>query len=247
MSDKASNHRLFFSDGDESRQICTIRQNPNDGTIYFSAPKFGEIDWQIPTIKPNSSPQLGTFKAGADGKLSLHGSGVTHVRPHQTFGSNEFAIQGAALKDPEGKSLGVRHLLTIFLSEPTHQPDSPFGARKTDYLIAVKTKQPYVFVFWAVPIVSQISSIGIQSSFEINDLESVPPDCGWGWFSLIHHGVIWFAYRTKHMERWPLNAQACYFDGYYIPILIGTGVGTFHLELRPPGFSIDDKKLAIKI
>lgn len=247
MSDRASSRRLFFSDGSESRQICTVSQNQYDGSIYFSAPNFGEMDWLVPMFEPNSPPSLLTFRAGAQGKLSLHGSGVSHVRPHESYGSNEFVIRGAALKDPDGKSLGVRHLLTVFLSEPTHRPTSPGGARKTDYIITAKTKQPYVLVFWAVPLVSQVLSICIRGSFHVDDLESVPPDAGWGGFSLMQHGVIWFAYRTKHMDRWPRSAQACYFDGYFVPLLVGTGTGTFRLELKRPGLALIGTELSIQL
>jgi hypothetical protein len=75
----------------------------------------------------------------------------------------------------------------------------------------------------------------------------MPPDMGWGGFTLTLHSVIWFGYRTKHMDRWPLNAQACYLDGYWVPVLIGTGPGAFRLELRRPQFSLTETDLTIQL
>jgi hypothetical protein len=103
-------------------------------------------------------------------------------------------------------------------------------------------------VFRAEPgTVDAIRWIRITASFHVDELESVPPDGGWGGFSLMQHGVIWFAYRTKHMDRWPLSAQACYYDGYFVPLLVGTGIGTFRLELKRPGLSLTGTELVIQL
>lgn len=246
MQDTAKSRRVFFSSEDRIRQLCTVTQNQNDSSIYFSSPSFENINWLSIKFIPESEPILLTFKADAQGKLSLHGSGVTHVRPHNSFGTNEFTISGAALKDPNGETLGVRHLVTLFISEPNHIPSSPANARKSDYIITTNINQPYILIFWAVPLQS-ISTIEIDGSFHVDDIESVPPDAGWGGFSLLSHGIIWFAYKTKHMNTWPKNTQACYLDGSLVPMFIGTAVGAYRLEVKQPKYSLIGSELKISL
>jgi hypothetical protein len=54
-------------------------------------------------------------------------------------------------------------------------------------------------------------------------------------------------YRTKYRDKWPLSSQACYQDGYVVPLLIGTGDGEFRLELRNPGISFEGTEFSIKL
>jgi hypothetical protein len=245
MSDTAKSRRIFLSFGeDKARQIFSVSQNQNDGSIYFSSPNFGDMDWLMPRITPNDPPTLLSFKSGDQGKLSLHGSGVTHVRPHDSNGNNEFSIKGSTLKDSVDDSLGLRHLVTYFFSDPSHSPVSPAGSRKTDYIISTAIKEPYVLIFWAIPLIGP-HSVKIHWDFKTDDLDTVPPKAGWGGFSLIHHGIVWFMYRTKYMDKWPLSSQACYQDGYIVPLLIGTGVGEFRLELRKPVISFEGTEFTI--
>jgi hypothetical protein len=115
MSDTAKSRRVFLSFGaDKAHQIFSVSQNPNDGSIYFSSPNFGDMDWLIPKITPDDPLTLLSFKSVVQGKLSLHGSGVTHVRPHDSYENNEFTIKGATLKGLDNDSLGLRHLATFF-------------------------------------------------------------------------------------------------------------------------------------
>lgn len=246
MKDIANRRRIFFSSQNNIRQFCTIEQNKNDSSIYFSSPNFGDINWLALKFNSSLEPVLLEFSSDFQGKLSLHGSGITHVRPHNSYGTNEFTISGAALKDPNGEALGVRHLVTLFISEPNHIPSSPANARKSDYTITTATKQPYILVFWAVPLQS-IDIIKINYSFHVDDIESVPPDAGWGGFSLLNHGIIWLAYRTKHMSSWPISTQACYLDGSLVPMFIGTGVGTYRLELKQPRYLLTGNELEISL
>ena len=148
--------------------------------------------------------------------------------------------------DSTGQMLGVRHLLTIFFSEPKHMPNSPAMARQSDYVITTAQWHPCVIVFWAVPAHRQIT-VTVNGSFHVDDLEEVPPNAGWGAFTLALHAIVWFAYRTKQMARWPRRAQACYSDGHTVPLLIGTGVGEFRLEYRQPTYSLADDQLTITL
>lgn len=241
-----SSRRLFFGDGVQYFQLFTISQNPTDSSIYFAAPKFEDIEWRVPAVTPEHQPVLITYQIPEPGKLSIHSSGIVHVKPHGIAGSNEFAIRGNILKSADGTTLSVRHLLTIFPSEPKHRPNSPAGARKTDGLMTTKHWHPYALIFWAIPLTRSFT-VQVTGSFHVDDLEEVPPNAGWGGFNLVTHAVVWFAYRTKHMARWPLNSQCSYTDGNIVPVFIGTGVGQFRLEYRNPTYQLNNDLLSIML
>lgn len=224
--------RLFFGTDREQFQLFSIAQNA-DASIYFSAPLFQDIEWRLPAIGPDQQPVLVSYRVMEPGKLSIHGSGVVHAKAFGTAGSN-------------GNTLSVRHLLTIFPSEPRHKPNSPAGARKTDGVMTTKQWHPYAIVFWAVPL-TRSYTVTVNGSFHVDDLEEVPPNAGWGAFNLSVHAIVWFAYRTKNMERWPQNSQACYSDGHSVPLFVGTGPGQFRLEYRRPNYALEDDKLSISL
>jgi hypothetical protein len=242
--ERASKRRVFFAVGEQHYQLFSISQNQNDGSIYFSAPDFGEIDWLVPSIGVDQVPTLHSYNVDAPGKLSLHGSGLAHTRPYQSIGRDQFSIPGNALKSLDGGTLGVRHLLTIFLPEPLHRPESPAMARKSDYSFGAKERQPYIIVLWAVPASNGLI-VNISNSFHVDDLEDAAK-VGFGWFNMLTHAVVWFAYRTKNMSRWPCNAQACYHNGHTVPLFIGTGVGKLRLELRQPKLTLIANELTIE-
>lgn len=237
--------RLFFGNESETFQLLSIGQNADSG-IYFSAPLFEDIEWRLPAIGPNQQLVLTSYQVMEAGKLSVHKTGVVHAKAFGASGSNEYAIHGNILKSLDGEVLSVRHLLTIFPSEPKHKPNSPAGARKTDGIITTKHWHPYVLVFWAVPLARSLT-ISVNGSFHADELEEAPPNAGWGAFSLSTHALIWFAYRTKHMQRWPKNSQAFYSDGHTVPLLVGTGLGQFRVEYRSPQYSLVEDKLSISL
>jgi hypothetical protein len=241
-----SKRRLFFGNGLEYFQIFSISQNPADSSIYFSAPMFEEVEWRLLAVGADSKPILISYQVSEPGKLSVHGSGIVHVKPFGVAGSNEFAVRGNFLKSADEKTLSVRHLLTIFPSEPKHKPNSPAGARQTDGLMTTKQWHPYVIIFWAVPLTRSFT-VQVNGSFHVDDLEEVPPNAGWGGFNLATHAIIWFAYRTKHMNRWPRNSQGCYADGHTVPVFFGTGTGEFRLEYRQPAYQLNNDKLSITL
>jgi hypothetical protein len=242
----SSKRRIFFGSDADIFQIFSIEQNKNDGSIYFCAPGFEEIMWTVPALGADEQPVLLSFQNAGDGKLSLHGSGVTHVRPYGSVGLNDFSIRGNELRSRDGERLGVRHLITTLLSEPKHRPNSPAMARQSDFAMNTTQWHPYVVIFWAVPA-NRPMSVSLTGAFHEDDLEEVPPNGGWGSFTLQHHAIVWFAYRTKHMDRWPLNTQAFYSDGHTVPVLIGTGVGQFRIEYRQPTYSLTDDILSIQL
>jgi hypothetical protein len=235
--------RVFFGKDDKAFQVFTFEQNPNDASIYVSAPEFANMNWLAPAEVENQQPVLLSYKTTAPGKLSLHGSGVAHVKPYESPAPSQLSIRGNTLRAKDSGILNTRHLITLLLSEPKHLPASPAKARKTDYVMTTKDWHPYVLVLWAVPIVA--GSLDIQSSFQVGDLEEVPPNSGWGFFNLALHSVVWFAYRTKFMERWPKEAQACFSDGYTVPLLIGTGPGACRLEYRQPEYTRTERGIKV--
>jgi hypothetical protein len=237
--------RLFFGNDREQFQLFSIGQNADAG-IYFSAPLFQDIEWRLPAVGPEQKPMLISYQVTEPGKLSIHRSGIVHAKPFGTAGSNDFAVRGNILSSVDGTTLSVRHLLTIFPSEPRHKPNSPAGARKTDGVMTTKQWHPFVLIFWAVPL-TRSYTVSVNGSFHVDDLEEVPPNGGWGAFNLSTHAVVWFAYRTKHMDRWPQNSQACYSDGHDVPMFIGTGPKEFRLELRRPTYKLEEDKLSITL
>lgn len=241
----ATNRRIFIGSETDNFQIFSITQNRNDGSIYFSAPEFEEISWIVPEIGEDQQPAVLSYQSDGQGKLSLHGSGVTHVRPHGSSRANEFSIRGNELMNKDGERLGARHLMTIFLSEPKHRAGSPALARQSDCIISTTQWSPVVVVFWAVPATRPIT-VKIKGSFHVDDMEEDPPNGGFGAFTMTHHAIVWFAYQTKHMDRWPFNSQACYSDGHTVPLFIGAGTGQMVLEGRQPTYSLIDNILTIE-
>jgi hypothetical protein len=235
--------RLFFGTEYEKFQLFTVVQS-TDGSIYFSAPSFGDIEWRFPAIGPDGQSVLTSYQISEQGKLSIHSSGVVHAKAHGAVGSNQFAIRGNILKSKDGEVRSARHLLTVLPAEPKHKPNSPPGARRTDGVMTTQQWHPYVIVFWAVPLARTVK-VSVNGSFQIDELEEYPPNAGWGVFGLSTHAIVWFAYRTKHMQRWPMKSQACYSDGHTVPLFVGTGLGEFRVEFRQPQYSFVGDTLKI--
>ncbi|MFW9266517.1 hypothetical protein ACLK1G_04890 [Pseudomonas sp. NR3] len=235
--------RIFLGTDAESFHIFSMTQNKNEGSIYFSAPAFKDIVWRAPSTDANQQLELLSYQADDQTKLSLHGSGQTHLPKGRP---DAFAIQGNRLWDNGGDWLGTRHLVTIFLTEPRHRPSSPALAKKSDYVMTTPHLRPCVLVLWAIPV-RRITAVTIKSSFKLDEIEDVPPIEGWGTFEMRLHSIVWLAYRTKFMDQWPLQSQACYDDGYLIPLFIGTGAGQFRLDYHKPSYVLVDDKLTLTL
>ena len=96
-----------------------------------------------------------------------------------------------------------------------------------------------------------MESVVFQSSFETDDLESTPPEMGWGLIDLKFHSIMWLIYRTKYMNNWPKQSYVCYHDGYLVPIYIGKSedenAGELRFELHTPNYQMLEKKLIITL
>ncbi len=236
--------RIFITNGGVQYKIFDFIQNKNDGSIYVSSPNFPEIKWIA--ISAGQSPNLIVLDSPGDGKLSLHASGMVGIGTHSTR-RHELVVYGNYLLDSKNRRAGLRHLFTMFMAEPKELPVSPAFNRATDYSINKTGRlSPFVMIFFAVPRTSKLT-LAIEASLDIDDLETVPPDSGGGLIELAFHSVAWFAYKTKNMNRWPKHPHICYYDGYTVPMFIGTGEGKCRLELRNPSYELTETQVFIKL
>lgn len=241
--------RVFITKNGNHYQVFSFTQE-SDGSIYCNMPEFKEIKWMSFTIS-NGQPELVvTDSLAEDGKMSMHATGMVTYRAHSDKKGHKLIVKGNHLLNLNRSEIGVRHLFTAYVQEPEHIPiTSPAFNRKSDYVITTGELKPFPIIFFAVP--SKSISVNINASFQVNDLESIPPETGWGCFKLNHHNIVWFIYRTKYMEQWPKRTCVCYFDGSSVPIFIGdnqnhiTKEASCRIELRNPVYNFDKKKLSI--
>jgi hypothetical protein len=232
--------RLFLSEGENIYHVMSFTQSRADSSIYASFPNNPKIKWMKVSIESGTS-QLKIIDSPGDGKLSVHGSGMTKISPNE----HSLVIHGNYLLDSNKNMAGIRHLFTIQLVKPSFVPPSLAYNRKSDYVINMKKLAPIIIIFFAIPRVKNLS-FNYEVSFNVDDLDSVPPEGGAGSFELVLHNIFWYAYRTKYMDAWPNNPYICYLDGYQVPVLIGTGKRKFRAELQTPSYKLSDTDLSIK-
>jgi hypothetical protein len=241
MDVEFADRRLFLSDGKNFYQILSFTQNRNDASIYISSPDFSKIKWLCVSAE-NGYPELTVTDSPGDGKLSVHGSGMTKITPN----FQKLVVHGNYLLDSNKQALGVRYLFTIQLTKPLFLPPSPAFNRVSDFVITSNNLAPMVIIFFAIPRIGDLE-VNFQVSFNMDDLESIPPDSGGGSFELISHCVFWFAYRTKHMDDWPPNPYICYYDGHIVPVFLVVGERQFKAEFRVPTYQMSNTKLSISM
>ena len=241
MTLEFAKRRLFLSTDENCFQLFSFTQDRADASIYVSSPDFAKVKWLNMSLK-DGSPQFTITDSPGDGKLSVHGSGMTKITPNE----HKLVVHGNYLLDSIKQAAGARHLFTVQLAEPKFLPVSPALNRTSDYVINTKHFAPIVVIFFAIPRVRKLT-VNFQVSFHVDDLESIPPESGMGSFELLLHNVFWFAYRTKHMDEWPQNPHVCYHDGHMVPVLIGTGNKQFRAEFRSPSYELSKTELAIKL
>lgn len=233
---KRVSRRLLVGSQSGCRRLLSIVQE-TDASIYITNPDFAQSRFADFSGAPGKTLQFTEITEA--GKLSVHGSGIAHVRPG-AGGDVEMRLSGNFLLSRAKDGLGVRHVCTAFLTQPTLVVA---GARSTDVVLS-EHESPSVFVFWAVPSTRQID-VRVDAAFHIDDLETVEFATGFGGFGLNTHSIVWFAYRTKHMTRWPANSLFAFHDGFLVPIMVGTGEGQMRIELRPARYSYKDDVLSI--
>lgn len=242
------NHRRIFvsSCGKECYQVFHFTQS-KDGSIYVSWPHFPDTSWLFPLVDSQGNPKMGAVDFAEEGKLSIHGTGMGTFRSHKNPNFRPAIINGNKLLDLGKNEGGARHLFTAFVKEPDHLPNSPALNRKSDYLINNSEKmEPFIAIFFAIPKTKNKLDISFQVRFNIDDVD-IPPKGGWGDIDLGFHNVFWYVYRTHNMDKWPKKHQVVFYDGFMVPMIIGTGLGQFRLEFRPPKYLMEENRLTVEL
>lgn len=242
----SSNRRVFINSGDKFYQIYSLTQN-DDGSIYCGSPDFATAKW-IGINSNKSTLNLEFADKVGDGKISIHGTGMTAIRPHLDQRSRKIIIKGNKLLNLDKNEIGARHLFTTFIKEPLYIPtNSPVFNRQSDYIIKSSEElKPLVLVFFAIP--QKSLTINFHMSINTDLLNNIPDDfLGTVIISLKYHDVFCFAYRTKHMEKWPKYSHYIYSDGYLCPLFIGMEPGRFGIEIRMPKYQINQNNLSLEV
>src|SRR4051812_49195802 len=114
---ESDRRRFFMTAGGDHYQLLSFDQNRNDGSIYVSSPAFGTVKWLTLTAPgAGAAPVFAISDVPNSGKLSLHGSGLSHVRSSDPAVPT-VAVQGNYLKNDLAETLGVRHLFTMLPTE----------------------------------------------------------------------------------------------------------------------------------
>jgi hypothetical protein len=191
--------------------------------------------------------QIITTEAIGEGKISFHASGMVTVRAYDDPKGHDLIVKGNHLLNKDKSVIGARHLFTVFMKEPKYiRESSKLFNRDSDYCMEANEElMPLILIFFAVP--QQGFSVDFRFSLHIDDMVHIPHDAlGLHGFSLRYHDVFWFAYRTKHITKWPKHSHFCYHDGYTFPVFIGTGIGTYRLEFRQPNYLLINKAFIIE-
>ena len=167
-------------------------------------------------------------------------------RSHSNPNSRPAIINGNKLLDLGKKEGGARHLFTAFIKEPDKLPNSPALNRKSDYIINNSEKmEPFVAIFFAIPKTSNKLDLSFQVGFNVDEVD-LPPKGGWGMIDMGFHNVFWYIYRTHNMDKWPKKHQVVFYDGFMVPVIIGTGLGQLRLEYRKPQYLMKEDKLTVE-
>ena len=250
-NNQVDNRRVFINKGQDYYQIFSFTQH-KDGSIYCGLPEFPEIVWMSIQNEGGTPGLIIVDPLAEDGKLSIHGSGMTTHRPHKDTKGHRLVVNGNYLKTTDDNKYGVRHLFSCFLQEPRHIPtNSPAFNRKTDYVLNnIEPTKPFTMVFFAVPGLSNFQ-VRIDASFHIDEVTKLPPEASFGNFSLLYHNIVWFYYRTTHMEHWPVQSRICYYDGFKVPMFIGESQDSnikeakCKLEIRHPDYKLEENMLKV--
>jgi len=240
----SNKRRIFIRSKDRVCQLFSFEQTL-DGSIYCASPDFPDAHW-VTIEKCDDQILLMTTESLGQGKISFHGTGMVAIRPNDNPKDHKHIVKGNYLIDLSKGMAGMRHLFTVFLKEPQYDPsNSPLFNRKSDYCLEANEElKPLVLLFFAIP--KQGIEVDFQFCLHVEDMGNIPGDIlGLHGFGLRYHDIFWFAYRTKHMVKWPKQSQISYHDGFTFPVFIGTGIGTYRLENRQPKYSLINNHLVI--
>lgn len=233
-STKAPKRRFLISDGTRKIHLFTFLQE-RDGSIYTFAPNFSELKW----LALGSTSHAEQLNLPPNGKISIHGSGISHVKARD-LPDAVFRRHGIALQSEKDMQLGLRHLMSAFPTDRNAQNTSSIPERRSDITLVKSKLTPHVFVFWAVPFLFSLQIDGLVECVEY-DL-----DQQWGVFQLRQHALLWLSYRYHDMVNWPDECHVCVDDGFHIPLVFpGDGIG--RVELRVPRYRFERPHLEIRV
>jgi hypothetical protein len=227
--------RFLISDGERTVHLFSFAQK-RDGSIYASTPDFDCVRW----LGLGASSTADVLKLPKEGKVSFHGSGISHVKSRD-LPEAILRRRGLALQNDEERFLGVRHLLSAFPTDRTARPAAEQSERRSDVLLHKSKLLPHVFVFWAIPLLFSLDIDGSVSCDE-HALEKQ-----WGVFSLRQHCVLWLSYRYLGMGSWPEECFICCDDGHSIPLIFPGTDGIGRVELRTPEYELNRPRLSIRV
>ncbi len=240
--------RIFITEGKEHYQIFTFSQE-KDGSIYCNWPDFSKTRWVTVEFTSNG-PVTKIIDSPGDGKLTVHGTGMAGVRAYTGSYNDGIVIHGNHLTSPKDNKLGARHLFTAQINQPYHLPNSPVFNRESDYVLTSKKLEPVILIFFAIPIVKEIS-IGFNISGHVDDLipegSHEPSFLGFQIMELRQHMVFWIAYKSRHMETWPTVPHILFDNGYNVPLIFGQGNKEFRAEFRKPIYDLSGTVLTITL
>src|SRR3990170_171134 len=101
MDTESPNRRVFVTEGGPQFQILSIAQSKADGSIYVSAPDFAEFKWVGLSSDTEGRPILFTLDSPGEGKLSLHGSGMATISPHESSLGHQLVVHGNYLLEKD--------------------------------------------------------------------------------------------------------------------------------------------------
>jgi hypothetical protein len=244
MDTGLAKRRLLIGNRHLHYQLFKFAQGKTDGSIYITCPRFSETKWIVLSEEQGKLIATAVDSPG-DGHISVHGSGRSSIRSNSDVNDRKLIIAGNYLLNLPKSMAGVRHLFTALLAEPS---EAPVNARTSDYVIgSSKPLSPMALVFFAVPRASSVRRIRIGAIFHVDDLESTPPESGFGAIELVHHTVAWFAYKTKYMRAWPNAPHICFYDGFHVPAFMGRKHEAYEFILISPKYETTNEGLKISL
>lgn len=227
--------RLLIGHGDLNHVAFKFKQARSDASIYVACPSFAKVRW-ISLLVDHGQVRIASLQAKVDGHMSIHGSGIVSIRSNADPKDRHLLIPGSFLLDAPRNTVGGRHLFSALMAEPREHPVSP---RRSDYVISSsKPPSPWALMFFAIPRANGLKKVEIQAQFDIDDLDSIPPEGGFGAMDLVRHDVVWYAYRTKYMQDWPGDPHISYLDGFHVPAFAGRSDEGYRFVVITPTYEI---------
>lgn len=171
--------RMIVEDITGNRYKLFSFKQSKDGSIYSSWPDIADTRWIFISLTERTVELRDPFASAL--KLSAHGSGVQHLG--LVNDANEMRLAGNHLLRPDKSLIGLRHILTAFISKPPVIETGSGSGRTSDIVVkSAKDISPIVVVLFAIPATKPLK-ISIMSAFHVDDM-SIPTELSFGTFPL---------------------------------------------------------------